>query len=225
MMLRERTFALITFRKVGRLRFLGHLDVVRAFDRAIRRAKLPVAYSQGFSPHTLLSFAMPLPVGIAGENELAGLELSVEWDPRAVYKSLSLQLPPELGIVGVQMMQKSKRSVFADLAGADYRADLVGAEEAALQQAVRGLQDEREWLIHRTTKSKNLDLDLKPRVYGLLAREHSLLMRISLGQDTLAKPEEVVELISRHLDAPVQASLTRLALYTERQLPFTPALQ
>ncbi len=224
MMLRERTFALITFRKTGWLRFLGHLDVVRAFDRAIRRAKLPVAYSQGFSPHTLLSFAMPLPVGIAGENELAGLELAVEWDPRAVYKSLSRQLPPELGIVGVQMLQKSKRSIFADLAAADYRADFTGMDAEGLAQAVRALQAETEWLIHRTTKSKDVDLDLKPRVHGLKAQEGALWMRIGLGQDNLAKPEEVLELLSRHLDHPLEAALTRVALYSERQLPFTPAL-
>jgi radical SAM-linked protein len=224
MMLRERTFALITFRKTGQLRFLGHLDVVRAFDRAIRRAKLPVAYSQGFSPHTLLSFAMPLPVGIAGENELAGLELAVEWDPLAVYKALSRQLPPELGVVGVQMMQKSKRSVFADLAGADYRAEIAGIDAETLQQAIRDLQAEREWVVHRTTKSKDMDLDLKPRVYDLKVQEQALVMRLGLGQENLAKPEELLEVLARHFGQPLEASLSRLALYTERQLPFTPAL-
>jgi len=224
MMLKERTFALITFRKTGQLRFLGHLDVVRAFDRAIRRAKLPVAYSHGFSPHTLLSFAMPLPVGIAGENELAGLELAVEWDPRAVYRALARQLPPDLGVVGVQMLQKSKRSVFADLAGADYRAHIAGVETEMLQRAVRDLQAEHEWVVHRTTKSKDLDLDLKPRVYGLKVQEQALLMRLGLGPESLAKPEEVLELLARHLGQPAEACLSRLALYTQRQLPFTPAL-
>jgi len=224
MMLRQRTFALITFRKSGWLRFLGHLDVVRAFDRAIRRAKLPVAYSQGFSPHTLLSFAMPLPVGIAGENELAGLELAVEWDPRAVWKALSRQLPEELGIVGVQMLQKSKRSVFADLAAADYRAEIGDLEPDALQRAVRALQDRREWVVHRATKSKELDLDLRERVYGLKTQDRAVMMRVGIGQENLAKPEEVLELIEREVGQPFEACLTRTALYTERQLPFTPAL-
>ena len=225
MMLRERTFALITFRKTGRLRFLGHLDVVRAFDRAIRRAKLPVAYSQGFSPHTLLSFAMPLPVGIAGEGELAGLELAHEWDPRAVYKSLSRQLPPDLGIVGVQMLQKSKRSPFADLAAADYRADLMGLDDAALAQAVHSLERRPELIVHRSTKTKDLDLDLKSRIRGLKTDGPALLMRVGQGQDNMAKPEEVLELLAREVGQPLDvACLTRLALYTERQLPFTAAL-
>jgi len=183
-----------------------------------------VAYSQGFSPHTLLSFAMPLPVGVAGENELAGLELAVEWDPRAVYKALSRQLPTDLGIVGVQMMQKSKRSVFADLAAADYRADIADVDAEALAEAVRALQAENEWLVHRTTKSKDLDLDLKPRVYGLKPQGGSVLMRLGMGQDSLAKPEELLDVLRRQLDQPLAAGLTRVALYTERQLPFTPAL-
>jgi radical SAM-linked protein len=225
MMLRERTFALITFRKAGLLRFLGHLDVVRAFDRAIRRAKLPVAYSQGFSPHTLLSFAMPLPVGIAGEGEWAGLELTHEWDPRAVYKGLSRQLPPELGIVGVQMLQKTKRSPFADLGAADYRADLAEVDPEELAEAVRSLQRRDELVVHRTTKSRELDVDLRDRIYDLEARERSLLMRVGLGQESLAKPEEVLELLAREVGRPLpDACLTRLALYTERQLPFTPGL-
>jgi radical SAM-linked protein len=224
-MLRERTFALITFRKTGLLRFLGHLDVVRAFDRAIRRAKLPVAYSQGFSPHTLLSFSTPLPVGIAGENELAGLELASEWDPRAVYKSLSRQLPPELGIVGVQMLQKTKRSPFADLAAADYRVDLCGISPEALSEAVTAVQQRPELIVHRTTKSKELDLDLRDRIIDLQARGQSLLMRLGMAQENLAKPEEVLEVIGRDVGQPLQVQcLTRLALYSERQLPFTPGL-
>lgn len=225
MMLRERTFALITFRKAGRLRYLGHLDVVRAFDRAIRRAKLPVAYSQGFSPHTLLSFAMPLPVGVAGEGELAGLELAHEWDPRAVYKSLSRQLPAELGIVGVQMMQKTKRSPFADLTGADYQADFVEIEAEALAGAVERLRGRGEMIVHRTTKTRDLDLDLRDRIFDLKADGQSLVMRVGQGQENLAKPEEVLELLEREVGAALDvACLTRLALYTERQLPFTPGL-
>lgn len=224
MMLNERTYALITFRKTGLLKYLGHLDVVRAFDRAIRRAKLPVAYSQGFSPHTLLSFAMPLPVGVSGENELAGLELAVEWDPMAVYRGLSRQLPEELGIVGVQMLQKSKRSLFADLAAADYRAELCGVQPEELQKALAELQAQPDWVVHRTTKSKELDVDLRGRVMGLKAEGSALLMRIGMGQENLAKPEEVLELLSRHLPQAPEHFLTRLAMYTQRQLPFMSAL-
>ena len=65
-MLAERLYARLTYRKAGRLRFLGHLDVARTIDRAVRRAKLPVAYSPGFSPRARISFVNPLPVGIAG---------------------------------------------------------------------------------------------------------------------------------------------------------------
>src|SRR5664279_1928804 len=99
----ERAYARVIFRKTGLLRFLGHLDVLRTFDRAVRRAKLPVEYSQGFSPHAHLSFAMPLPVGVIGERELCAIDLASDWQPVAILKGLSRQLPQDLGIVEAQV--------------------------------------------------------------------------------------------------------------------------
>lgn len=222
-MLRERTFALITFRKTGWLRFLSHLDVMRAFDRAIRRAKLPVAYSQGFSPHAQLSIAAPLPVGVAGENEWAGLQLKVEWDPRALHKALARQLPPELGIVSVETMPPAKRSVFADLAAADYMAEL-DVPPQKLKEALKVLEKKQQWIVHRVTKSKELDVDLRPRVIALRQEDNKLFMRLGLRVDNLAKPEEVLALLEEIMGQPLESSLTRLRLYTEKQLPFAAPL-
>ena len=219
-MYNQRLYARVIFRKTGLLRFLGHLDVHRSFDRAIRRAKLPVEYSHGFSPHSLISFAMPLPVGVAGENELCAIDITGQWDPMAIYKALSRQLPAELGIVGVQVLARPKRSPFADLQLADYRAEICNIEPEKLQEAIEVLLQQDELIIHRQTKSKELDLNLRPRIYGLQVRNSNVLMRLGLTTEDLAKPDEVLWLLRQQLGEELQVRcLTRTAFWDLGQTP------
>lgn len=214
----ERAYARIVFRKTGLLRFLGHLDVLRTFDRAIRRAKLPVEYSQGFSPHTHLSFAMPLPVGVIGERELCAIDLASDWQPIAVFKGLSRQLPADLGLVEAQVLPRPKRSPFADLIAADYRAEIAGVEPQRLQASVEALLARDELIIHRTTKSRELDIDLRGRIKELRVDDGSLFMRLGLTGEDLAKPEEVLRLLAQDL-GPLQVEcLTRTALWDQGEL-------
>lgn len=219
-MLNQRVYARITFRKTGLLRFLGHLDVLRTFDRAIRRAKLPIEYSQGFSPHALLSFAMPLPVGIAGEGELCAVDLAVQWDPMAISKALSRQLPADLGVVGVQVLPRPKRSPFADLQRADYRAEFAGVTAEELQRVVDALGQQSELIVHRRTKSRELDLDLRDRIHGLQVRDSAVFMRLGLTDEDLGKPEEVLWLLRRESRQELKLEcLTRVALWDQGQTP------
>lgn len=214
----DRAYARVTFRKTGLLRFLGHLDVLRTFDRAVRRAKLPVEYSQGFSPHAHLSFAMPLPLGVAGEGELCAIDLVSDWQPIAIMKGLARQLPPDLGIVEAQVLPRTKRSPFADLIAADYRAEIAGVEPQKLQEAVETLLQRDELMIHRTTKSRELDIDLRGRIKDLHTEDNSLFMRLGLTDEDLAKPDEVLRLLSQEM-GPLQVQcLTRTALWDQGEL-------
>lgn len=219
-MLKDRAYARVTYRKTGLLRFLGHLDVVRTFDRAIRRAKLPVEYSQGFSPHALISFAMPLPVGVAGERELCAIELAADWQAQAVFKSLARQLPPDLGVVEAQILPLPKRSPFADLVAADYRAEITEITPERLQEAVAAFNSRAELIVHRTTKSRELDLDLRGRIKSLSVAANGLHMRLGLTNEDLAKPEEVIWLLSQELGQPLQVRcLSRTALWDHDEKP------
>lgn len=214
-MTKSRLYARVTYRKTGLLAFLGHLDVARAFDRAVRRAKIPVAYSQGFSPHALISFASPLPVGVAGEAELCAIELASEWSSEAILRALARQLPPDLMVTQAQVLPRAKRSPFADLVAADYRVQYRGVTDADLQAAVQRLLARPEWPIRRVTKSRELELDLRPRVGDLRVEPGGRLrMRLGLAEDNLAKPEEVIEQLNADLgDAATACDVTRTALW------------
>jgi radical SAM-linked protein len=91
----------IRYAKRGRLRFTSHRDFARAFERAIRRSGLPIAYSAGFSPHPKVSYAGAAPTGVASEAEYLEIGLAEPREPAAVRTALDQALPPDLDILEV----------------------------------------------------------------------------------------------------------------------------
>jgi len=89
---------LFTFQKTEPVRWLGHLDILRTFERAIRRAALPIAFSAGFNPRERISFASALSTGVTGAAEPAILELTEPLDPAEIERRLNEALPPALRI-------------------------------------------------------------------------------------------------------------------------------
>src|SRR5215467_10770727 len=94
---------LITFEKGESARWLGHLDILRTFERAIRRADLPIAFSAGFNPHERIAFANALSVGVTGSEEPATLELTTVVHPQDLVRRLNEKLPP-----GIQLRSASE---------------------------------------------------------------------------------------------------------------------
>ena len=113
------------------------------------------------------------------------------------------------------MLPRGKRSPFADLAAADYRVAYRGVTDADLRGALERLLARPEWPVHRATKSRELDLDLRPRVGDLvLAPGGVVRMRLGLAEDNLAKPEEVLGLLAMELGPAAEAhDLTRTAIW------------
>ncbi len=217
---KQRIYARIEYEKVGRLRFLGHLDLAAAFDRALRRAELPVAYSKGFHPRARLTFVRPLPVGLAGLHELCGIDLDEHIDSAAIGKRLHKQLPHGLNLLSAQVLPRQKRSPFADLNQVEYVVDIdpdeVGADELA--EAVREFLDRDNIEIKRETKSRLCTVDIRPGTHMLAvasSQELQLQMSLSLAQDDLVKPAEVLQVLGRligHTCLPVKL-ITRVKLY------------
>ena len=87
---------IVVFEKGARLRHIGHLDLMRAMQRALRRSDLPLRYSQGFNPHILLNFAAPLSVGMPGKREIMEVPLEREVSAEEFLQKLTAALPPDL---------------------------------------------------------------------------------------------------------------------------------
>jgi len=155
----------VRYAKRGRLRFTSHRDFSRAFERAVARARLPVAYSSGFHPHPRISYAGASPTGAASEAEYLEIGLAHEADPQAVLATLDEALPPGLDVLEVVA---SPGGSLADLLEASrWRTRLPGATRAAAQDAVRRFLDVEEVLVERMTKKGMRTFDCRAAVVAL----------------------------------------------------------
>ena len=116
--------ARIKFSKTGNLKFIGHLDVMRYFQKLIRRAKLDVTYSQGFHPHQIMSFTSPLSVGVESVGEYFDLETNSHIDPEFAVKVMNENTVEGIEVLNyIELPDDAKKSM-ALLAGADYLVDI-----------------------------------------------------------------------------------------------------
>ncbi len=206
----------VTFAKEGPLRWVAHLDLMRTWERAIRRAVLPLSYSQGFSPHAKIALAAPLPVGVEGTHELIDIWFDDELPLDAVAKQLTAAMPPGLSVSAVEQVADNLPSMQSALHAARYEVRFTPAalDRAALKASVHRLLalDTLDWEEQRGQKVRRydiratiLDLEVAETDEGALA----LAMYLSLEQGRTGRPAQVLKALD--LDAE-PAAITRTAI-------------
>ena len=152
----------VTFAKEGPLRWVAHLDLMRTWERAIRRAVLPLSYSQGFSPHAKIALAAPLPVGVEGHGELIDLWLEDALALDDVAKRLAAAMPPGLSITEVRQVSDDLPSMQSCLLAARYEVqfDTDDLDRDHLETALQRLLalDSLDWEEQRGKKTRKYDL-------------------------------------------------------------------
>ena len=139
----------IRYAKRGRARFTSHRDFGRAFERALRRAGVPMAYSSGFSPHPRISYANASPTGAASEAEYLEIGLAQQCDPDRVKDALDAALPPGLDVLEVVA---APTGALADLlTGSRWKMQVVGVDADVLQRAVATFLDRESVEVQRLT--------------------------------------------------------------------------
>ena len=158
----------IRYAKRGRLRFTSHRDFSRAFERALVRARVPVAYSSGFNPHPRISYAGAAPTGAASEAEYLEVGLARESDPAAVARALDEALPDGLDVLDVVV---SGGGSLADrLEASEWRITVPGLEPVQAQEAVARFLAAEEVPVERMTKKGLRTFDCRAAVVSLTAR-------------------------------------------------------
>ena len=132
---------LLRFGKNTRLRFVSHLDLQRFFQRALNRTGLPVAFSQGFNPHPLMSFASALAVGWTSEYEVLDFRLSAPMGRGRVEEAMRQALPDDLPVLGVRMVDDRFPAAMSLVRCADYRITPEGESAPALLDEIRRTRD------------------------------------------------------------------------------------
>jgi radical SAM-linked protein len=205
----------ITFAKGENLRFISHLDLARTWGRALRRAGMPLAFSQGFHPQPKLVFAAALPVGCTGEAEIMDIVLTQPMPPRRVQTGLAPRLPDGLIVKDVTPVYERAPALPTLLHGADYESVLetdLSVEDAQRQCAALLARAS----IPRAYRGK--DYDLRPLIDGLEAVQVNgryLLMRMQLaaGERGTGRPAEVLDVLG-WADQPHRCHRRRLRFAT-----------
>ena len=155
----------VRFAKRGRLRFTSHRDFQRAFERALRRARVPIAYSQGFSPHPKVSYAGAAPMGAASEAEYLEISLTRACDPADVARSLDAALPAGLDVV--EVVEAGGEPLADRLQASLWRIEMPGAEPTVLAAAVSRFLAAGSVEVRRLTKNGSRVLDARAAVVRL----------------------------------------------------------
>ncbi len=198
----------IFFSKEGLSRFLGHHDLMRLFERALRRAGLPLSYSAGFNPRPQISFPLALALGCESQAEVCEVELARWISPRRAAEGLGRELPEGIGVRSVQSVP------FADKAVVTATEFSVEFEQPppGLGEALAGFLARAEVFVRRTGKSKSRDINVREYVdYARLDGSH-VLLGLKVSPRGAVRPEEV---LSGALDRPVE-TLGRLRIVRTR---------
>jgi radical SAM-linked protein len=162
----------LRYAKRGPLRFTSHRDFARAFERAVRRAGVPVAYSQGFSPHPKISYASAAPTGVASEAEYLELGLQAEVEPEQVRAALDEALSPGLDVLEAVAVGPGGGPSLADRIDASiWRIDLDEVDPGQVEAAVSAFLGTGEVLVERMTKQGRRRFDVRAAVVALTTRQ------------------------------------------------------
>jgi radical SAM-linked protein len=199
---------LILFEKGETARWLGHLDILRTFERAIRRADLPIAFSSGFNPRERLAFASALSVGVTGAKEPMTIELVSSIDPPELVQRLNEKLPPGIQLsYAEEIPDLGSRDLLNSYDRAEVQVICVCGPEItveAAQSAAEKLLAQTEIIIEREREGKTKKVNIRPMIYDIQVGERTenritFNMVLSLGTEGTAKPPEIVGLMAEDL--------------------------
>ena len=183
------------------MKFIGHLDIMRYFQKAIRRAEIPIAFTSGYSPHMIMSFANPLGVGLTSDGEYFDIELTESISSKEAVRRLNEQMVDGMEIVSfVQIPDDKKSKGMSIVAGADYLSSVKnGSLPEDLAEKLEAFYAQNEICVVKKTKKSEKEVDIRPMIYKLECRNGKIYMRVAAGSVQNLKPELVTEAFVRYL--------------------------
>lgn len=193
----------IKFSKGEEVKYISHLDTLRTFERAVRRAEIPIAYSQGFNPRAQISFGLPLSVGVTGEAEYVDFEMEKIVPAEEFGKRLNNNLPKGFKIIHAEYVN-TKGSLMAAIRVSSYRvaaANISKIGKDTLNRYINLFMQKEHIIIEKKTKDTLKEIDIRPYIYSMTVikadeNEIQLGMTLAAGSIFNLKPEIVTEKLS-----------------------------
>lgn len=214
----------IEFSKGQEVRFISHLELMRAFQRAMRRAQLPLAFSEGFNPQPRMSFASPLAVGVTSAKEYLDVELKEDLTAEQVQELLAQNLPPGLKVSRCAKVSLKSPALMSLVAAADYEVRVPLQEDIdAVESRFKELLNRRSIVIKKEGKKGLTEKELRPGIYSLeyKGKEDGWIkftMRLKTGSQGNIRPDEVLLALKEIGGLPLEMELAvihRTGLYVD----------
>ena len=207
------------FKKHGCMKFIGHLDIMRYFQKAIRRADIDIAYSEGFSPHMIMSFAAPLGVGLTSEGEYVDLQVKSCESSMAAVNALNSVMVDGMEVVSFKRLPENVKNAMSSVAAADYFVNFrEGYAPENWEEKFNAFLQKEEMLIVKKTKRSEAEVDLKPMLYHAEIKDSGIFMQVACGSVNNLKPELVMEAFAKDAGvefAPFALEVCRLEVYAD----------
>ena len=185
------------FEKSPRLRHIGHLDIQRAVQRALRRSGLPVSYSKGFNPHILLTFASALSTGYAGKREIMEVQLEREVAPEAFLAAMNGAMPPDMQLCEAKVLPDQHVALMAAVQAADYTITLVDETAAkVIADKLPAFLAQESVIALRRTKSGMKETDIRPLIHTLTVEGNVIRAVMTLTERLACKPGMLMDALT-----------------------------
>ena len=208
--------ALRRFGKQPRLRFISHLDLQRFFQRAVNRTGLPIAYSQGFNPHPIMSFGSALALGWTSEYEVIDIKLSAPMGRKRTEDAVRAALPEDLPVYEARMVDDRHAAPMALVRMADYKVTLTGEAAPRVIERIPAFMALERFETLKKTKSGEKAIDARAMVVGLAPLEDGFTARLMLTERESMKPDQLINILSGLAGVdPPQARIHRVSLLGE----------
>ncbi len=215
----------IKFSKEGPVKFVGHLDTMRYFQKAVRRAGLPAAFSGGFSPHMIMSFASPLGVGAESMGEYFDMELVQEVPTTEICDRLNAVMAEGVHVISARKVEDGKAgNAMSLVAAADYLVTFRPGKQpeclkADVEEKIRRFLALDSIIITKTTKKGSSEVDLRPNIYRMEASGDGVFYCLASASANFTKPEAVTQAFVSFLGEellPFACQIRRLEVYADK---------
>ena len=190
----------IKFKKYGSLRFIGHLDVMRFFQKVMRRAQIPIAFTAGYNPHMIMSFASPLGIGLTSQGEYFDIELAGHISSAEAVRRMNAVTAEGMEVISFrQIAEEKKMTAMAIASAADYLVDCRCPETGAAftQELVAGFIGQQEMVVTKQTKRSEQETDIRPLIYQMELTKQGIYLQLAAGSAQNLKPELVMSALCR----------------------------
>lgn len=193
----------IKFSKLGAMKFIGHLDLLRMFQKAFRRTNIPIAYSQGFNPHQLISIAAPLAIGITSSAEYMDIEISSHIDKQEAINQLNNTLPESIKIIDWIKLNGKSKSAMSIVGAAKYNIYLNNWSNISnIKTLIDDFFRQPDIIVTKKTKKKIKDINIKEGIYKYNYNDENKILELILaaGSKLNIKPELIIKALNIFID-------------------------